>query len=130
MADTYANVDEYIDSFPEDVQHILREVRKRLLLAVPGAEEKIRYDMPAVMLGGSYAIHYAAWKKHVGLYPVPRMDEAFELDIAPYRAAKDSVNFPYPAIDYDLIERMARASFPFAASPSTPRSATKARTRE
>ncbi|WP_374947416.1 hypothetical protein [Agreia sp.] len=37
---------------------------------VPGGEEKYRYDMPTVMLGGRYGLHYAAWKKFIGIYPV------------------------------------------------------------
>ncbi len=103
-----SGVEEYLDSFPDDVQQILREVRAAILSQVPGAEEKIRYGMPAVMLGGRYALHYAGWKKHVGLYPVATAPEPLESELAPYRAAKDSINFPYDKpIPYDLIERIA-----------------------
>ena len=47
------------------------------------------------MLGGRYALHFAGWKKHIGLYPVPTLDEPLEGEIAPYRAEKDSVVFPH-----------------------------------
>ena len=110
MADKFATVDYYIASFPEDTRAILQLVRQSLHRAVPGADEKIRYAMPAIMLGTRYAIHFAAWKRHVGLYPVPRFDDELEAEIAPYRAAKDSVNFPYAKpVPYDLIERIATA---------------------
>ena len=93
MATAFATVDAYVESFPEETRALLALVRSTILAEVPGAEEKIRYGMPAVMLGGRYAIHYAAWKHHLGLYPVPVLDDALEAKLAPYRAAKDSVNF-------------------------------------
>jgi len=110
VAATIETVDAYIASFPDDVQVILAAVRAALLRAVPGGEERVRYGMPAVMLDGRYAIHFAAWKKHLGVYPVARLDEALEAELAPYRAAKDSLNFVYAKpIPYELIERVAVA---------------------
>ena len=103
-----SEIDEYIDGFPDDVREILRRVRAAIVGQVPGAQEKIRYGMPAVMLGGRYAIHYAAWKKHIGLYPVATAPEPLESQLAPYRAAKDSINFPYSKpIPYELVTRTA-----------------------
>jgi uncharacterized protein YdhG (YjbR/CyaY superfamily) len=125
-------VDAYIAGFPAEVRDVLQRVRAAVHAGVrvaaatdapdapdapgaPGApgessdaEEKIRYGIAAVMLGGRYAIHFAGWKKHVGLYPVPRFEGELEAEVAPFRSAKDSVNFPYRTpIDYDLITRMA-----------------------
>ena len=69
--------DDYIATFPDDVRPILTEVAAALRRALPGAEERIRYDMPAFMLGDRYALHFAGWTKHVGLYPVsPLYDPA------------------------------------------------------
>lgn len=105
-----AAVDHYVAAFPPEVQEILRQVRRVLLRAVPGGEERFRYGMPAVMLGGRYGLHYAAWKKHLGLYPVARLDEPLEQRVAPYRAAKDSLRFPYAQpVPYGLIEEIAAA---------------------
>ncbi len=110
MAAKIETVDAYIASFPDSVQAILVTVRAALLRAVPGGEERVRYGMPAVMLGGRYAIHFAAWKKHLGVYPVGKLDDALEAELAPYRAAKDSLNFVYAKpIPYELIERVAVA---------------------
>ncbi len=110
MSVTYATVDEYIASFPAEVQEILQGVRQAIHRAVPDAPEKIRYDIAAVMLDKTHAIHFAGWKKHVGIYPVPPLEGALETEIAPYRAAKDSANFPYSRpIPYDLIERVSAA---------------------
>ena len=108
MADKFATVEEYIASFPPETQAILERVRDAIRSQVPGAEEKVRYDMPAVILSGRYAIHYAAWKRHLGIYPVSTAPEELERQIAPFRSGKDSVNFPYSApIPYELIERIA-----------------------
>src|SRR6478609_7075071 len=108
-------VEDYIAGFPPEVAERLRRIREVIIAAVAshsGAvpEERIRYGMPAVMLGGRYALHFAGWKKHIGLYPVPRLDEPLEGEIAPYRTEKDSVVLPHTQpIPYELIGRVADA---------------------
>ncbi len=112
MASAPASVEEYIAGFPPDTRAVLEQVRAAIHRGVPGGEEKVRYGMPAVMLGGRYALHFAGWKKHLGLYPVPRFDGELEAEVAPHRAEKDSVTFPYgEPVPYDLIERIARAAY-------------------
>ena len=72
---------------------------------MPEAGEKISYQMPTVTMDGQALVYYAAWKQHIGMYPIPLADEALEARIAPYRAAKDTVKFTYrKPIPYDLIE--------------------------
>ncbi len=116
-----ATIDEYIAGFPPEVQPILSRVREAIRSQVPDPQEKIRYGIAAIMLGGRYAVHFAGWKKHVGLYPVPRLDGELEAEIAPYRSAKDSVNFPYAKpIPYDLIERVTAAIVTKRAAPPQP----------
>ena len=110
MSDPVNTIDDYIATFPDEVQVILERIREQITNAVPNAEERIRYGMPAIMLGGRYAIHFAGWKKHAGLYPVARLESPLEEEIAPYRSAKDSVTFPYTKpIPYELIGRVASA---------------------
>jgi len=107
MAATFATIDEYISSFPDDVQIILREVRQAILNAAPAADEAISYQIPTITLSGRNLVHFAAWKHHIGLYPIPTADEAFEQKIAPYRAARGTARFPLQKpIPYDLIERV------------------------
>ncbi len=90
------------------MREVLERVRAAIHAGVPGGEEKVRYGMAAVMLGGRYAIHFAGWKHHVGLYPVPAFDDPLEQEVAPYRSKKDTVNFPYAKpVPYDLITRMS-----------------------
>lgn len=105
-----ADVDSYLAGFPPEQREILERVRQVIRSQVPDPVEKIRYGMPAIMLGGRYALHFAGWKKHVGIYPVPSLDEELEQRLAPHRSGKDSVNFPYDRpIDFDLIEDVAAA---------------------
>lgn len=105
-----ATVDEYIAGFPPEVAERLQRIREVILAEVPLPEEKVRYGIAAVMLGGRYALHFAGWKKHIGLYPVPTLDETLEDEITPYRAEKDSVVFPHTQpIPYELIGEVTRA---------------------
>ena len=107
MADKFASIDDYISSFPEDVQILLEEVRRTIRNAAPAADETISYQMPTITLNGRNLVYFAAWKHHIGLYPIPKSDEAFEQELAPYRAAKGTVRFPLrKPIRYDLIERL------------------------
>jgi uncharacterized protein YdhG (YjbR/CyaY superfamily) len=94
MAARFGTVDEYIASFPADVQELLRGVRRAVRAALPDAPEDIRYGMPAVMLGRREAVYFAAWKHHIAIYPVARSDDPIEEELAPYRAAKDTLRFP------------------------------------
>ena len=104
------DVDDYLAGFEPPVREKLEGVRAAILASVPGAEEKIRYGMPAVMLGGRYALHFAGWKKHIGLYPVPVLAPGLEERVAPLRSGADSVNLPLRTpIDYALISEIAAA---------------------
>jgi uncharacterized protein YdhG (YjbR/CyaY superfamily) len=74
---------------------------------VPAAGETISYQMPTITFNGRYLVYFAAWKHHLSLYPVPTADDAFEQELAPYRASKGTVKFPIgKPIPYDLIERL------------------------
>ena len=91
----FASVDEYVAAQPAEVRELLATVRRIVADEVPGATESIRYDMPVFGVGDSYLVHVAAWKRHLGLYPVPVFDGALEADVAPLRAAKDTVRLMY-----------------------------------
>lgn len=109
MAEHFASVDDYISSFPPNVQKILQEVRRRCHLAVPGAGESVSYNMPTIVLDDKYVVYFAGWKHHISVYPVPAGDEDYERRIEPYRAAKGTLRFPLTKpIPYELIEEVAR----------------------
>jgi uncharacterized protein YdhG (YjbR/CyaY superfamily) len=89
----FTSIDEYIESFPEETQKILKEIRATIKAAAPNAEEKISYQMPTFFLNGNL-IHFAAFKNHIGLYPTPSGTEAFKEEIAEYKGAKGSIQLP------------------------------------
>lgn len=87
------SIDEYIATFPKDIQNILEELRAAIKAAAPDAEEKISYQMPTFFLNGNL-VHFAAFKKHIGFYPTPSGIEAFQKELSVYDGAKGSVQFP------------------------------------
>ena len=90
----FASMDEYIGTFPKDVQNILEEVRRTIKAAAPKAEEKISYNMPTFMLNGKYLIYFAGWKHHISLYPIPVGSDAFNKEVSKYAAGKGTLQFP------------------------------------
>ncbi|GAA4063779.1 iron chaperone [Agromyces indicus] len=107
---TAQSVDEYVASFPDEIAARLAQVRAAIRAEVADPEERMRYGIAAVMLGGRYALHFAGWKRHIGVYPVPPLPEPLESEVAPHRSGKDSVTFPHAdPLPLDLITRMIRA---------------------
>ena len=88
------SMDEYIDTFPEDIQTILKQVRKTIKAAAPEAGERISYGIPTFTLNDKYLIYFAGWKHHISIYPIPIGDDAFNQEIAPYVAGKGTLKFP------------------------------------
>jgi uncharacterized protein YdhG (YjbR/CyaY superfamily) len=87
------NIDEYIASFPPDVQEILEKIRLTIRKAAPDAEETIKYQIPTFTLKGNL-VHFGAFKKHIGFYPTPSGTETFKQELSVYQGAKGSVRFP------------------------------------
>jgi uncharacterized protein YdhG (YjbR/CyaY superfamily) len=107
----FGSVEEYIGSFPAEVQPILEQVRRAILDAVPGAGETISYQIPTIMLGGRPLLYFAGWKRHISVYPAPGGDEALERRLGPYRSAKSTLKFPLSQpVPYDLIAQVAKLS--------------------
>src|SRR5881227_493463 len=89
----YSSIDEYIASFPEDIQALLQAVRATIKAAAPEAEERISYQMPTVALNGNL-VHFAALKNHIGFYPTSSGIEAFKDELSVYEGTKGAVRFP------------------------------------
>ncbi|MBI5297667.1 MAG: DUF1801 domain-containing protein [Chloroflexi bacterium] len=96
-------MDEYIAEFPRDIQGILEKIRATIRKAAPQAKETINYQMPTFTLEGNL-VHFAAYKNHIGFYPTPSGIEKFKQQLAVYKGAKGSVQFPLDQpIPYELI---------------------------
>lgn len=102
------DVDNYIAGFPEKTREILIKVRETIRQAAPEAEETISYQMPTFILHGNL-VHFAAYKNHIGFYPIPSGIEEFKEELSAYKGAKGSVQFPIDKeIPYDLISRIVK----------------------
>jgi uncharacterized protein YdhG (YjbR/CyaY superfamily) len=103
----FTTIDEYIKTFPKDVQNLLQGIRRTIRNAAPEAVETISYQMPAFKLHGRFLVSFAAWKHHVGMYPIPAGTAAFQKKISEYKAAKSTVQFPLDKpVPYDLLTKL------------------------
>jgi len=101
-------IDEYITGFPADVQKVLQKIRTTIHEAAPDAQEKISYQMPTFFLKGNL-VHFAAFKEHIGFYPVPTGIEKFKKELSAYKQGKGSVQFPLDQpMPYDLITKIVK----------------------
>ena len=90
----FDSMDEYISTFPKDMQKILEELRSTIRAAAPGAQESINYNIPTFTLNGKYLIYFAGWKNHISIYPIPTGSEAFNKQVSKYVEGKGTLKFP------------------------------------
>jgi uncharacterized protein YdhG (YjbR/CyaY superfamily) len=103
----YKTIDEYIKSFPEDVQSILERMRQTIQKAAPEAVEEISYQIPTFKLNGKNLVHFAGYKNHIGFYPIPSSIQAFKKKLSQYNGGKGSVQFPLDKpIPYELVKEI------------------------
>jgi uncharacterized protein YdhG (YjbR/CyaY superfamily) len=63
----YKTIDDYISSFPVDIQDVLQQIRASIKHAIPSVEENIKYNMPVLIMNGK-VLYFAAFRHHIGLY--------------------------------------------------------------
>jgi uncharacterized protein YdhG (YjbR/CyaY superfamily) len=103
-----ADIDAYIADSPEEVRGLLEQVRAAIRRAAPNAAEAIKYRIPTFVLGENL-VHFAAFKNHIGFYPTSSGIAAFTKQLAGYKSAKGSVQFPLDEpMPLALIERIVR----------------------
>ena len=102
-------VDDYINAQDEEIRSQLQKVRQVLFSSLPGAAEKISWSMPTYWKGHNI-IHFAAQKKHIGLYPGPEAVSFFseKLNQAGLKFSKGSIQIPYSdTLPVELIAEIA-----------------------
>ena len=102
-------VDDYIAAQDEEIRSQLQNVRQALISKLPDTTEKISWSMPTYWKGHNI-IHFAAQKKHIGLYPGPEAVEHFseKLDQAGLKYSKGSIQIPYSdKLPLELIAEIA-----------------------
>jgi uncharacterized protein YdhG (YjbR/CyaY superfamily) len=104
-----STIDDYIAGAPAKVRRIMKKIRATVRKAVPEAEEKISYRIPAFTANG-IVLFFAAFKDHIGIYPPVRGDVSLQRALARYRGPKGNLKLPLDEpIPYDLIARIAKA---------------------
>jgi uncharacterized protein YdhG (YjbR/CyaY superfamily) len=103
----FETIDEYVESFPENVRTILEKLRATVRKAAPEAIESISYDMPTFKLDGKRLVYLGAWKNHIGFYSIPEGNEALRKQLSLYSGPKGSLRFPLEKpIPYDLVNKI------------------------
>ncbi len=107
MKTGFPSVEEYIASFPADIQSLLNQMRETIARAAPEADQTINYGMPTFTYKGKNLVHFAAATKHIGFYPTPSAISHFEEGIKDYKHSKGAVQFPLDKpLPLELVERM------------------------
>ncbi|PKA16451.1 iron chaperone [Leptospira haakeii] len=105
---TFKSIDEYIKTFPKEVQSLLQELRKVIQEEAPEASEKISYQIPTFYLNGNL-VHFAAYKNHIGFYPGASGIAKFKKEIDKYKNAKGSVQFPIDQpLPFTLVRKIVK----------------------
>ena len=101
-------VEEYILSQSESVQPRLREIRAILHAAIPEAEERVSWSMPTFWKGRNI-IHFAASKKHLGLYPGGEATTVFAPALQGWDVSKGAIRIPWDReLPVALIQQIAQ----------------------
>lgn len=103
----FATIDDYIQTFPADIQAILQHIRQAIRQAAPEATETISYGIPTFDHEGKHLVFFAGWKDHIAVYPLPAGDSAFQQKIAAYKRVKSTIHLPLAQpIPYDVITEL------------------------
>jgi len=105
-----ATIDEYIESCPEEVREKLQNLRHIIKDAAPEVSEKMSWQMPTFHYLGN-VVHFAAFKKHIGLYPGPNAVEFFSERLVEYKTSKGAIQLPLnKEMDISLIQEIVKFS--------------------
>lgn len=104
----FKNIDEYIATFPKNMQTILQELRQVIRDVAPEAEEAISYQIPTFKLNGNL-VHFAAFKNHISFFPTSSGVEAFQKELSNYQTSKGTIRFPLDKpIPFDLVKKIVK----------------------
>jgi len=104
----FKTVDDYLSVIPSTTEVKLQQLRKAIKTIAPKAEEVISYNMPAFKLNGML-VWYAAYKNHIGFYPMASAIKVFKDDLAGYKTSKGAIQFPIEkAIPATLVKNIVR----------------------
>ena len=105
------NIEEYIAAQDESIQPRLKEIRTIIHTAIPDAQERISWSMPTYWKGKNI-IHFAGFKKHIGLYPGDEAPAVFAEELKDFDVSKGTIRLPHnKELPAELITKIARWCF-------------------
>lgn len=109
MAKTdFQSIDEYIATFPKQIQARLQEIRQIIHAAVPEAEETISYQIPCFKLNGPI-LYFSAYKNHSGIAAPPPTMQVFSEALTGFKSSKSTFQIPHDqALPKELITKIAQ----------------------
>lgn len=87
-------IDEYINTFPKEIQGELQEIRQTIHKAIPEAKEEMKWGRPA-FVDERILVVFGGFKKHIGFYSTPSSLEEFAEELKDFKTGSGSVQFPY-----------------------------------
>ena len=105
----YNNVDDYIQSFPVEVQQRMEKIRNLIKETAPDSIEVIAYSMPSYRMGKKPLVYFGAFTKHIGFYAISTVHARFKNKLSAFKQGKGSVQFPHNEdIPYEIIADMVK----------------------
>ena len=106
MSDPHSS---YLEAVAPEARARLEAIRAEAEARVPGAERCIAYQLPALRKGVVF-FYFAAFKKHIGIYPPVQGPAALVEELGPWRGPKGNLSFPFDQpLPLELIGRVAEA---------------------
>lgn len=106
-SDKPQTVTAYIADAPKETQKRLREMRACLKKAAPGAKESLKWGSPALSYD-RILFMFAAFKKHVSLFPTPAVIKVFAPTLKNYKFSRATIQFPLEKpLPVELIREIA-----------------------
>jgi uncharacterized protein YdhG (YjbR/CyaY superfamily) len=105
----FSSHEQYFMSVAPEARPRLEAIQAKVSGLLPQASRCISYSLPAFK-GRRVFFYFAAFKKHVGVYPPVTQDAALLEELAPYRGPKGNLSFPLDKpLPIELIGRVAVA---------------------
>lgn len=89
----FDSVDEYIENFEGLSKERLIEMRNLVQRQLPGAEERISYNIPAYFIDKKLIVYFAGFRNHIGMYPGRTSSDAYNSLAKKYAHGKSAARF-------------------------------------